>query len=118
MYCIAINREGVTPAKLQDEILPKVPWRELLEALESLQARSLIEKASPTLMETVDAGLTQQPVIREYVTERFIQAIEQEIATGNLHLFRTHSVTEAQTQDYLRDRHPIRKLPLAAGCQT
>jgi hypothetical protein len=118
MYCIAINREGVTPAKLQDEILPKVPWRELLEALESLQARSLIEKASPTLIETVDAGLTQQPVIREYVTERFNQAIEQEIATGNLHLFRTHSVTQAQTQDYLRDRHPIRKLALAAGCQT
>src|SRR4028118_592722 len=118
MYCIAINREGVTPAKLQDEILPKVPWRELLEALESLQARSLIEKASPTLMETVDAGLTQQPVIREYVTERFNQAIEREIATGNLHLFRTHSVTQAQTQDYLRDRHPIRQLALAAGCQT
>ena len=118
MYCIAINREGVTPAKLQEEILPKVPWRELLEALESLQARSLIEKASPTLIETVDAGLTQQPVIREYVTERFIQAIKQEIPTGNLNVFRTHSVTEAQTQDYLRDRPRIRKLALAAGCRT
>jgi hypothetical protein len=118
MYCIAINREGVTPAKLQEEILPKVPWRELLEALESLQARSLIEKASPTLIETVDAGLTQQPVIMEYVTERFMQAIEQEIPTGNLNVFRTHSVTEAQTQDYLRDRPRIRKLALAAGCRT
>jgi hypothetical protein len=65
MYWLAINREGVTSAKLQNEIMPKVPWRELLEALESLQVRSLIE--------TVEAGLTQQPVIREYVTERFIQ---------------------------------------------
>jgi WD40 repeat protein len=95
MYWLAINREGVTPAKLQEEILPKVPWRELLEALESLQARSLIE--------TVEVGLTQQPVIMEYVTERFIQAIEQEITTGNLNLFRTHALIEAQTQDYLRD---------------
>jgi len=95
MYWLAINREGVTAAKLQDEILPKVPWRELLEALESLQARSLIE--------TVDAGLTQQPVIMEYVTERFIQTIEQEITAGNLNLFRTHVLIEAQTQDYLRD---------------
>jgi len=65
MYWLAINREGVTSAKLQNEIMPKVPWRELLEALESLQVRSLIE--------TFEAGLTQQPVIREYVTERFIQ---------------------------------------------
>ncbi|HEY9634231.1 MAG TPA: NB-ARC domain-containing protein [Coleofasciculaceae cyanobacterium] len=103
MYWLAINREGVTPAKLQEEILPKVPCRELLEALESLQARSLIEKATPTLIETVDAGLTLQPVIMEYVTERFIQTIEQEITTSNLNLFKTHALIEAQTQDYLRD---------------
>jgi hypothetical protein len=76
MYWLAIHKEGVTPTQLQDEILPKVPLRQLLEALESLQTRSLIE--------TVDTGLTLQPVIMEYVTERFIQAIEQEITTGNL----------------------------------
>lgn len=95
MYWVAINREEVTPAKLQEEILPKVPWRELLEALESLQARSLIE--------TADTGLTQQPVIMEYVTEHFIQTIEREIITGNLNLFKTHALIESQTQDYLRD---------------
>jgi WD40 repeat protein len=95
MYWLAINREGVTPAKLQNEILPKVLIRELLEALESLQARSLIE--------TADTGLTQQPVIMEYVTECFIQTIEQEIITGNLNLFKTHALIEAQTQDYVRD---------------
>ena len=100
MYWLAINREGVTPAKLQEEILPKVPWRELLEALEALQARSLIQEAH---IETGNGNLTQQPVIMEYVTERFIQTIEQEITTGNLNLFRTHALIEAQTQDYLRD---------------
>ncbi|HEY9674538.1 MAG TPA: NB-ARC domain-containing protein [Waterburya sp.] len=100
MYWLAINREGVTPATLQEEILPKVPWRELLEALEALQARSLIEEAH---IETGNGNLTQQPVIMEYVTERFIQTIEQEITTGNLNLFRTHALIEAQTQDYLRD---------------
>jgi hypothetical protein len=49
MYWVAINREGVTPAKLHKEILPKVPWRELLEALESLQARSLISMSDRLL---------------------------------------------------------------------
>jgi len=76
MYWLVINREGVMPVKLQEEILPKVPLRELLEALESLQARSLIE--------TVDTGLTLQPVIMEYVTERFVQAIEREVITDEL----------------------------------
>jgi len=102
MYWLAINREGVTPAKLQEEILPKVSWRELLEALESLKARSLIfdERA---LTETAYTGLTLQPVIMEYVSERFIQAIEQEITTLDLNVFKTYALIEAQTQDYLRD---------------
>jgi hypothetical protein len=51
----------------------------------------------------VQSPITQQPVIMEYVTERFIQTIEQEITMGNLNLFRTHALIEAQTQDYLRD---------------
>jgi hypothetical protein len=92
MYWLAINREGITPAKLQAEISPKVPLRKLLEALESLQGRSLIEKATPTPIETAVIGLTQQPVIMEYVTERFIQTIEREIITGNLNLFKTHAL--------------------------
>jgi hypothetical protein len=95
MYWLALNREEVTLAKLQEEILPKVSWRELLEALESLKGRSLIE--------TGEAGLTLQPVIIEYVTERFIQTIEREITTGRPNLFRSHPLIEAQTQDYLRD---------------
>ena len=102
MYSVAINPEGVTPAKLQEEILPKVPWRELLEALESLQARSLIENER-SLIETANENLTQQPVIIEYVTQRFLQTIDQEIITSNLNPFRTHALIEAQTQDYGRD---------------
>jgi SpoVK/Ycf46/Vps4 family AAA+-type ATPase len=71
MYWLAINREGGTPAKLQGEILPKVSGRELFEALESLHTRSLVE--------TGNGKLTLQPVIMEYVTQRFINIIEQEI---------------------------------------
>ncbi|ACC84433.1 eIF2A-related protein [Nostoc punctiforme] len=95
MYWLAINREGVTPTKLQTEILPQVPWRELLEALESLKGRSLVETAA--------TGLTQQPVIMEYVTEQFIQTIEREMIRGELNLFKNHALIEAQTQDYVRE---------------
>ena len=71
MYWLAINQEGGTPAKLQEEIFPKVSGRELFEALESLHTRSLVE--------TGNGNLTLQPVIMEYVTQRFINIIEQEI---------------------------------------
>jgi WD40 repeat protein len=95
MYCLAINREGVTPARLQAEFLPAITLPTLLVALETLHDRSL--------METTERGLTQQPVIMEYVTNRFIDRIEREIITGELELFRTHALIEAQTKDYLRD---------------
>jgi WD40 repeat protein len=95
MYWLAINREGVTPARLQAETLLPVTLNQLLETLETLRDRSLIE--------TTAKGLTQQPVIMEYITERLIQQIEQEIISGELNLLKTHALIEAQTQDYLRD---------------
>jgi WD40 repeat protein len=95
MYWLAIDREGVTPARLQAEFLPPTTLPILLAALETLRDRSLIE--------TTEWGLTQQPVIMEYVTERFIGQIEREIISGELELFRTHVLIEAQTKDYLRD---------------
>ena len=82
MYCLAIHREGITPTQLQQEILPKVPWRELFEALESRDVRSArCSSASRSRADRGKGNLTLQPVIKEYVTERFIQTIEREIAT-------------------------------------
>jgi WD40 repeat protein len=95
MYWLAINREGVTPARLQAEFLPGITLSTLLAALETLQDRSSIE--------TTERGLTQQPVIMEYVTDRFIQEIDREIITGELDLFNTHVLIEAETKDYLRE---------------
>ncbi len=95
MYWLAIDREGVTPARLQAEFLPTTSLPILLAALETLKDRSSIE--------TTERGLTQQPVIMEYVTNRFIDLIEREIITEELELFRTHALIEAETKDYLRD---------------
>jgi hypothetical protein len=39
----------------------------------------------------------------EYVTVRFIGQIEGEIMAGELQLFRTHALIEAETKDYLRE---------------
>jgi len=95
MYWLAINREGVTPAKLKAEFLPAITVPALLEALETLKDRSAIE--------ITDRGLTQQPAIMEYVTDRFIQEIEREIIAEELELLRTHALIEPQAQDYIRE---------------
>jgi WD40 repeat protein len=95
MYWLAIKREGVTPARLQAAFLPSITLPTLLEALETLHYRSAIE--------TTELGLTEQPVIMEYVTARFIGQIEREIIAGELQLLRTHALIEAETKDYLRE---------------
>jgi Pentapeptide repeats (8 copies)/NB-ARC domain len=95
MYWLAINREGVTPRQLQAELFPSAALPQILESLETLRARSLIE--------TTQQGLTQKPVIMEYVTNRFILQLEREVISGELDLFKTHAIIEAQTQGYMLD---------------
>jgi NB-ARC domain len=102
MYWIAINQEGATPAKLKAEILPKVSGRQLMEALEALAERSLIEDRR-SLNENASTSLMLQPAIVEYVRERLLQKVEQEIMTNKLNLLKTHVLIESETQDYIRD---------------
>ena len=64
MYWLAIEQEPVL-LPWQGKIVPPVSQPELLEALESLERRSLIEKSS--------AGFTQTPMVVEYVTKRLIE---------------------------------------------
>jgi predicted glycosyl hydrolase (DUF1957 family) len=51
-------------SQLQEDIVPTLSHRELLEALESLQQRSLIERHLNSF--------SQQPVVMEYMAERLI----------------------------------------------
>jgi WD40 repeat protein len=95
MYWLAINREWVSLEELRDDIIPAASPRSLLNALESLQLRSLIEKQS--------IRFTQQPVVMEYVTERLIERVCQEICAGDIELFDSHALIKAQAKDYLRN---------------
>jgi NB-ARC domain len=76
MYWLAINREGVTLARLKAEFLPAITVPTLLAALETLKDRSAILLCRRCANETTDRGLTQQPTMMEYVTDRFIQEID------------------------------------------
>ncbi len=95
MYWLAVNREPVSLTELQNDILSLILPQQLLEALESLLRRSLVEKISNLF--------TLQSVVMEYITNGFIQNVWTEIKTQNLDLFRSHTLIKATVKDYIRD---------------
>ncbi|MHC5599656.1 MAG: WD40 domain-containing protein [Nostoc sp.] len=95
MYWLAINREPVVAAVLQEDIVPAVSRANLLEGLESLSWRSLVEKSS--------GGFTQQPVVMEYITEQLIEQICHEIITFEMRLLNCYALIKANAKDYIRE---------------
>ncbi|MEH1826929.1 MAG: NB-ARC domain-containing protein [Nostoc sp.] len=103
MYWLAINRESITLSELREDIISPIPQAKLLEAVESLGRRSLIEKTTPTLTEKTGSLFTLQPVVMEYVTNRLIEELCREIVTQNIDLFRRHALMKATGKDYVKD---------------
>ncbi len=95
MFWLAIEREWVSVGDLQADILPAISISQLLEALEYLQGRSLIE---------VKAGrFTQQPVVMEYAIDKLLRAMRTEICDQTPQLWLTYALMKAQSKDYVRD---------------
>ncbi|MEC4817199.1 MAG: NB-ARC domain-containing protein [Scytonema sp. PMC 1069.18] len=95
MYWLAINREPISLSDLQEDIIPRISPQKLLEALESLTRRSLIEKSA--------ALFALQPVVLEYLTNQFVEQVSQELITQNLYLFKNFALIKAQAKDYIRE---------------
>jgi WD40 repeat protein len=116
MYWLAINRDWTAIAQLQADITPPVSKLKLLEALESLVWRSLVEKATSTQMEQNTVGFTQQPVVMEYMTERLIEQVYAEITRDyeswgaresvnsivSVSLLQSHPLIKATARDFIR----------------
>ncbi|MBO0782336.1 MAG: helix-turn-helix domain-containing protein, partial [Ktedonobacteraceae bacterium] len=96
MCWLAIEREAVSLDELYDDMQVQVKKRELLEALNSLRRRSMIEASGVALF-------TLQPVILEYITEVFIARIVEELRSGRPALLESHALIKAQAKDYVRN---------------
>lgn len=95
MYWLAINRDWTSVGELHADILPQTSRKRILEALETLVWRSLIEKQS--------GSYTQQPVVMEYVTERFVEQIAIGLATQQLSCFNHYLLIKTTVKDYIRE---------------
>ncbi len=95
MYWLAIAREPISLSELREDFVWQVSPLQLLEALESLSRRSLIEKNA--------SRFTQQSVVMEYVTSQLIEGVCQEIVTQKPRLFRDYALIKATAKDYIRE---------------
>lgn len=95
MYWLAINREPTSILELEDDIIPAVTQSKLLAAIESLRYRSLVEKTS--------LFFALQTLVVEYINERLIEEVCQEIITQKISIFNTYTLLKARTKDYIRE---------------
>ncbi len=95
MYWFAINREPVSLEQLKDDILSFPHQEEIPSTIQSLQRRLPLQKSG--------AGFTLQPVLMEYMTERLIEQVCEEIERGKLEIFNSHALIKATAKDYVRE---------------
>lgn len=103
VYWLAIYREAAGLSELKQDIFPPISAQNLIDSVELLEQRSLIEKAK-------SKQFSLQPVVMEYVTERLVEQVSQEIlqgleTTSNYKYLRcqTHAILQAQAKDYVRE---------------
>lgn len=95
MTWLAINHDWSAIADLAENLVPPVPKVKLLEALESLRWRGLIE--------TQNKRYTLQPVVMEYVTDQLIEQINQELQTGQPQHWQQFALLKLTVRDYITE---------------
>ena len=99
VYWLAINCEPTSIADLKIDLISVDSQTALLEAIESLQRRSLIE----TISSSQPIKFALQALVNRYVIERFTEQIYQEILAQSPKQLRSHILIKAQAKDYIRE---------------
>jgi WD40 repeat protein/transcriptional regulator with XRE-family HTH domain len=96
LYWLAIVREPLTFDELQKVLVSPLPPVQLLEALNGLRRRSLIERGQR------QGSFTLQSVVLEYVTTVLVAEATSELQQGNLDRLIQHGLEQARTREYIR----------------
>ncbi|MDJ0706252.1 MAG: WD40 repeat domain-containing protein [Leptolyngbyaceae cyanobacterium MO_188.B28] len=93
MYWLAINREWTSLSQLEADLIPSVAKGRILEALEALCWRSLVEQQG--------ASYSQQAVVMEYVICRFVEQIGRELVTLDFELLTRYPLVKTTVAEYV-----------------
>jgi len=96
---LAAERQPVTLAELLAALDPRAGRGTLLEAVAALRRRSLVERAETTGR----TAFTLQSVVLEYVTDRLVEEVADEIARGQPVRLVDQPLIKAQAKDYVRN---------------
>lgn len=94
-YCLAIHYQPVSLSQLQSDI-GLIKKSQIIEALQSLSWRSLIEKATGDS----EVIFTLPPVVMKYVSNKFIEQVCEEIFEQNLELMKSHALVNHQKENF------------------
>ncbi len=92
---LAVVREWTSLDTLLSLLIPRVTRARVLEALEGLSRRSLIERGQ-------GASFTLQSVVMEYLTDALLDQLTGEIVTQAVEHLRRYALEQAQAKDYVR----------------
>ena len=94
---LAIVREPMTLSELRALFVAPRPAGEVLEAVDGLLRRSLIERGQHP------GSFTLQSVVMEYVTDALLEHLSEEIRTMALDHLHRYALEQAHAKDYVRE---------------
>jgi WD40 repeat protein/transcriptional regulator with XRE-family HTH domain len=92
----AVEREPISLAELSEDMPPHVSRGAVIEAVETLRQRSLVERGDR------GATFTLQSMVLEYVTDRLVQTIADEIERRQAAVLVEQPLMKAQAKDFVR----------------
>jgi WD40 repeat protein/transcriptional regulator with XRE-family HTH domain len=112
LYWLAIVREPITLDELQAELVAPLPRFQVLEALDGLRRRSLIERGQR------QGSFTLQSVVQEYVTSVLIEEATCEIRQGQRDCLIQYGLEQAYAREYVRQtQERLLLAPIIANLQ-
>ena len=93
---LAVLREWTTLDTLVQVLHPRVLRTQVLEALEALSRRSLVERGQ-------QASFGLQSVVMEYLTDELGERLAEEIVLGEPQQLRQVALAQAQAKNYVRE---------------
>src|SRR6266566_8736710 len=96
LRALAIGREPLSIEELQALLVAPRPAGQMLEAIDTLRRRSLIEPGK------LPGSVTLHEVVLEYVTERLIEEVTSEIEQGRFSRLLEHGLCQAGAREHVR----------------
>jgi len=96
LFWLAIVREPITLEELQELQISPPPRVQVMEAINGLRQRSLIEPGQR------QGSFTLQSVVQEYVISVLIAEVSRELQQGKLERLISHGLEQAHVREYVR----------------